>query len=392
MSSSSHFFFLIPAMYFLFFIAMTAAAVADRRMVAARWAAAGFIIAGISIIVDGYREPGNNSWPSWFTIVTHWIPLFAITQAFRARHGLPPVRAAIVAILAVAVIMAPEAPWRPAAEWRGFIIQGTCAFVIAAALPSLWRRRRRALVDALAFGVVLGAAVSYAGRAVVMLFRPLGDTRQSSVEFFHGLNVVFHGASALLALVAGIMLLLAIGYDALRLRTLESRTDALTGLGNRRLLGEMIDRDMKGEWKVGAAIVIDLDHFKRVNDTYGHEAGDVLLRAVGRQLREMFEGYGTVFRTGGEEFLLLVEEQHAAAAPLLALSARSAVSTLSFAKPLEEVVATASVGMSKRLRDQSVETAIRHADDAVYSAKRAGRDRVIQAVEVGEAVEMEALS
>ncbi|GGC25146.1 GGDEF domain-containing protein [Novosphingobium marinum] len=369
-------------MYVLFTLALAIVAVVDRRLVSARWAALGFAIAGASIIVDGYREPGGDRWVSWFTVATHFLPLLIMLQAFLSRHRRnAPAFAAILTMMAAVFVM-PDMPWAPPHWLRGVAVQATCTTIIAAGLPALWALRREAPVDWIAFGVVAGAALSYAGRTVVIFLNPIGDSQADVVAFYEGLNIAFHSMSALMGMSVGIVLLMTIGYDMLRGRIEESEIDPLTQLGNRRRFEKRIAEDGAGRRRVGAVLVIDLDHFKRVNDQFGHDAGDEILRAVGAKLNALFEGLGTVCRTGGEEFVVLLDDRHAEAVSALALSARAGIAALSFDGQLAGTGVTASVGFHYRAGDEDVPTSIRYADQAVYCAKADGRDRVVSAAKV----------
>lgn len=381
MSGASAFFILIPAMYALFTIALALIAFFDRRLIVARWAALGFFVAFVSIVVDGYREPGGDRWIAWFTVATHFIPLLIMVQAFLSRHGRHAPTIAIVLTALSCVLVMPHMPWAPPHWIRGVLVQGICATIIASGLPALWRYRSKAAVDMVIFAVMTGAALSYAGRTVVIYLNPIGQSQQAVIDFYAGLNLVFHSASALMGMAVGIVLMTTIGYDMVRGRTEEGEIDHLTKLGNRRRLDRRIAEDEAGKRPIGAVIVVDLDHFKRVNDRFGHDAGDRVLRAVGKKLRSLLGGFGTVCRTGGEEFVVLIDECHAQGVSALALSARAAIADLEFSGSLAETKVTASVGFHRRELDQCVRAAIQRGDQAVYCAKTDGRDRVVGAVE-----------
>lgn len=364
----------------LFTVALAIIALNDKRLIAARWAALGFGIACISIIVDGYREPGGDRWVSWFTVVTHFLPLLVMVQAFLSRNARNvPLFAIILTMFACAYVM-PNMVWAPPYWLRGVMVQAVCAIIIASGLSLLWSYRKHSIVDLIAFYVVLGAACSYAGRMIVLTLNPIGPTQSEVVEFYQGLNVIFHSASALMGMSVGIVLIMAIGNDMVRSRKAEGEIDHLTKLGNRRRLERQIEEDDAGKRPVGAVLMVDLDHFKRVNDTYGHDAGDIVLRAVGEKLRSLFKDFGFVCRTGGEEFVILVDQKHAAGIAALGLSARKGIASLRFNSPISDLRITASVGYHNRERDETIKEAIQCADQAVYCAKNDGRDRVVGAV------------
>ncbi len=380
MSGSSAFFILIPAMYLLFTLALATIAFVDRRLIAARWASLGFAIACASILVDGYREPGGDVWASWFSVATHFLPLLVMIQAFLSRHKRNAPVFAIVLTLVACVYVMPDMIWAPPHWFRGLFVQLLCCTIIASGLPILWSYRSKSPVDLMAFIAVLGAALSYAGRTVVIALNPIGENQQGVVAFYEGLNIVFHAASALMGMAVGIVLMMTIGYDMMRLRTEESEIDPLTRLGNRRRLDRQVTEDEVGKRAIGATIVVDLDHFKKVNDQYGHDAGDQVLRAVGKCLKKLFKNFGVVCRTGGEEFVVLVDAKHADGVSSLALAARKGISGLSFDGVLVKANVTASVGFHCRDASETVQEAIQQADQAVYCAKADGRDRVVGAV------------
>jgi diguanylate cyclase (GGDEF)-like protein len=147
--------------------------------------------------------------------------------------------------------------------------------------------------------------------------------------------------------------------------------DSLTGLRNRRSFFEEMEKRASGS--VGSCmIMLDVDHFKRVNDQYGHDAGDEVLRAVAQHLLEADKGFA---RLGGEEFALHVN------APLpiaqgLAERVRQAIAAAPVATAGETIPVTVSIGIAERLPGQKLETTLSEADRALYQAKAGGRNRV----------------
>ncbi|GBF05018.1 diguanylate cyclase [Deinococcus aerius] len=147
-------------------------------------------------------------------------------------------------------------------------------------------------------------------------------------------------------------------------------TDKLTGLGNRRALDEVLARPVPGTH----LLLLDLDHFKAVNDTYGHAGGDLVLRAVAAVLREVVGEDGQVYRFGGEEFAVLFWGLTADQAGALAQDLRSQVAgQVGRRAGLPRLLVTLSAGLVA-LADSG--TAVERADALLYRAKRGGRDRV----------------
>ncbi|SFP03470.1 diguanylate cyclase [Tranquillimonas alkanivorans] len=162
-------------------------------------------------------------------------------------------------------------------------------------------------------------------------------------------------------------------------------TDPLTGLSNRWHADRQLDRVARQATEDGrgyAVLMIDLDHFKRVNDTHGHAAGDVVLRAVAGRLRGNLRGADVVARMGGEEFLVLLAgaeagAAHGAAERLLDLLRREPVALPCGAR----VRVTASIGLACGTGALPPRTVLEEADRALYAAKATGRDRVVAAPE-----------
>ena len=161
----------------------------------------------------------------------------------------------------------------------------------------------------------------------------------------------------------------------------QSIRDLLTGLYNRRYMEESLEREIfraaRHRRAVGI-IMLDIDHFKVFNDAYGHPAGDVLLRDLGRILRQHIRGADIACRYGGEEFILILPEASLEDTRLRAEQLRSETAHVQpqFAGQTLEAV-TVSIGVaSYPEHGATAEDLLRAADDALYDAKRAGRNRV----------------
>ena len=147
----------------------------------------------------------------------------------------------------------------------------------------------------------------------------------------------------------------------------ESQTDLLTGLPNRRALGAALERLPVG----GCLVFLDLDHFKELNDGYGHATGDSVLNAFGRMLRDLpREERDLTIRTGGEEFVMIVPEATLETCVAIVQRLRSAWSTT--VPPV-----TFSAGIARRGPAEEPMDTLARADAALYRAKRAGRDRTV---------------
>jgi diguanylate cyclase (GGDEF)-like protein len=143
-----------------------------------------------------------------------------------------------------------------------------------------------------------------------------------------------------------------------------ARSDELTGVGNRRRADELVRGLLPGD----GLIMIDVDHFKRVNDHHGHDAGDQLLTLLGSLLRRVVRSEDLVARFGGDEFLVI--------APMAGANARLVAERIATAWNATAGLPTLSIGVAERQPHESAADTLRRADAAVYAAKQANRDQI----------------
>jgi diguanylate cyclase (GGDEF)-like protein len=161
-------------------------------------------------------------------------------------------------------------------------------------------------------------------------------------------------------------------YDAAaRLADRNANTDPMTGLANRRELVRALDDAL--EARTGIFLVLDLDHFKRVNDLYGHLAGDKVLRLVAEAAQKAAPSGACCARTGGDEFAVLLPAADAAAAEAIAQAILDSLSTPALIEGAQ-IQVTASIGLADVSGCVDDEVALRQSDVALYAAKRSGRN------------------
>jgi two-component system cell cycle response regulator len=172
--------------------------------------------------------------------------------------------------------------------------------------------------------------------------------------------------------------------DQLRMsvtRTIEMAvTDGLTGLHNRRYLDNhlntLVER-AKTRRKSLSMVMIDLDHFKRINDTYGHGMGDSVLKEVARRIRRNVRGIDLACRYGGEEFVIVMPETDGATAAMVSERIRAQIANLPVDAAGTLLPVTASFGVAELdLASDTVESVVDRADRALYEAKKHGRNQV----------------
>ena len=172
----------------------------------------------------------------------------------------------------------------------------------------------------------------------------------------------------------------ALGYrEHLEEQRQKALIDPLTGLPNRAAWSERVEREIL-DWQAHgghlAMAILDLDHFKRINDSYGHLAGDKVLKIVADQLRKRLRPRDFMARFGGEEFVLLLPQTSPAMAARAVEALRAAVEACPFHFKGERVVITTSIGLSSFQSDERADQVLKRADTALYSAKKLGRNRI----------------
>ena len=154
-----------------------------------------------------------------------------------------------------------------------------------------------------------------------------------------------------------------------------ANTDELTKLANRRRMGEIIESELVRFARYGHAfsiVLIDIDHFKKINDHYGHQTGDLALVAVAERIVEIQRDVDTLGRWGGEEFLMVLPET---AFGQTLIKAGQLCSRVASAPVLGRHAITVSCGVTGVLAGDSAKTLLSRADDALYAAKHGGRNR-----------------
>ena len=158
----------------------------------------------------------------------------------------------------------------------------------------------------------------------------------------------------------------------------QAERDPLTGVHNRRYLARELER-LTHDRKAGrmSLAVLDVDHFKTINDRFGHAAGDEVLIRIARLLCDHLRESDSIIRSGGEEFIILMPRTDAKAATACCERIRRAVNTEVWSSVADGLSVTASLGVATTEDPNDLEAVIRIADQRLYEAKRTGRDRVV---------------
>lgn len=241
-------------------------------------------------------------------------------------------------------------------------------------------RRRPAEADAIILADRRAVEAEWSTPPILLPVR-FGHTSIGKIALSPSRRGASHDDRRLVALLSnelgGPLRMAALVAEARRLAS----TDTLTGLLNRRAFVERIEKARAAEGKQlypMSMLLLDLDHFKKVNDTLGHDAGDAVLQGVARVLSSIARKSDFVARWGGEEFVVALTQTAEAGARVAAERVRRAIADARYVLPSGgEHRATASVGLaSAESADWQVDELLGRADKAMYSAKHRGRNRV----------------
>lgn len=310
----------------------------------------------------------------------------AALGSYEGRHLPAWVHAAVLAGIAVPLGLLAADPGN--AILFGGLVFGTLLAVLAGVALQVHTplgargRARSVLVATFAIG-----AVAFYTRGVSAIL--VADPLQSFVQPNAFQSALFIAAcAAALASTFGFMLLhkeRAEG-EAVRMATM----DPLTGAFNRRTFHDIAEREIARARRAGqplSIILVDIDHFRPINDRHGHRAGDVVLQKMADVIRGALRKEDMLVRYGGEEFLVLLPDVPGPGAVVVAGRIRKAVEAESFEVAGNKIPVTVSVGVSARLDEgpESIEGLLARADEALALAKQRGRNRVV-ALSLGRSI------
>jgi len=212
--------------------------------------------------------------------------------------------------------------------------------------------------------------------AMGICFTIFGKLFEEEVEA--GLGGIFNRGMAILVLCAfGFLLWRITSVERVLFRL--STSDPLTGALNRRHFMALIGREQKRAERYGARcslLMLDIDHFKKINDTYGHQVGDAAIKQMAASCQAHLRPTDMLCRYGGEEFVIALTHTDEAGARIAAERIREAVAEIAIPADAETVRFTVSIGVTSFVPGVRVEQLIDCADQALYAAKTGGRNQV----------------
>lgn len=369
--------FIIPGMMAIFAAVLIALWRTDRSrtyvLAFAYWALA---------FCGGIILQGAITWnfAPYDILLFHWnaaIAIIALIWGVAKRDGQ---RSPVVAMLALTALTTPILYFARIYEVQSVLLMTqnfNTGLLFALAAQAKWKIAPRNIGDS----AILGVFLALAGYAVL---RPsvtvLAQTQMSMAQYqdsvFASLNIVI---SALLALMLALSLIAMVALDNMRRDREVAVTDALSNLRSRAAFESevkaMLARALHTDTPV-SLIVADIDHFKKVNDTFGHTAGDRVIARFGEVVLGKIRATDLSGRIGGEEFCIAVWDCDAASAARLADRIRIAVLDCKRATDTSLQGFTVSFGVAEALPGEHYAALFERADHALYDAKNAGRNRV----------------
>lgn len=362
----------------LFATAFGIVAVYYRSAVGARWLAIAYatgILNGVFEFILPYQQDARLVSVSIFAA---FLLALAMSNVGIARHyGIRPpwlvlgLTVAVSMAVNVAILDMPRDSFI-----RAILYQAPYAVLqlIGAAIV-LSRKSNRALDMALV-GLMVLVALNFLSKPFIALMIGSGGSPQGYLGSNYA--AISQSTAAVLLISNGLLILLIIVRDMMADMTARSETDTLSGLLNRRGFEDRAEQARLLAVRAGApavVVVADLDHFKAINDTFGHAAGDLAIAAFGRVLKESFDFRAVIGRLGGEEFAVLLPGADLGVARGAAETARRLLRELTAEERGSDRPITSSFGIAAMEAGESLADVLRRADTALYEAKSRGRDR-----------------
>jgi diguanylate cyclase (GGDEF)-like protein len=246
-------------------------------------------------------------------------------------------------------------------------------------LAIVWSsRQRRGRLDRILMAVLAASAVQFASKPFIAhALGGWGANPQAYLQSSYAL--VSQSLGTVFALAMALLTLAILVRDVLAEVTSRSETDTLSRLLNRGAFTRQAEQAVLGAMRQGvpvALVIADLDHFKSINDNFGHASGDRVIETFAGSLREAAAGLHVAGRIGGEEFAIILPGTNLAAARLFAEGTRSAFGALRIDGLPADISCTASFGVAELHPGETTADLMRRADEALYLAKNAGRDCV----------------
>lgn len=363
----------------IFAIAFSVVAATNPTRRGARWLALGYATGIVSVPLE-FLVP-HQVHPGPVTIAIFLVFLLALTFCLIgiARHyRVAPPRTAIMAVWVASFVAVPLiVTLNYGSPARGLLYQAPYFAMHVLVGLVILRARRRQPLDLLLFTLNAATALLYLIKPVIAWTVGTATSPQGYLTTTYAALSQSIGSVTLVALA--LVLLLVMMRDTAAEMAARSETDALSGILNRRGFDLHAERLLAKAERADEPLTLvtaDIDHFKRINDEFGHAAGDATIAHVAALLRESVRGDALVSRLGGEEFAVLLAGANLADGRRYAERVRERLAAEPPAHLGAGRLVTASFGVAQMTRSDTLFDLARRADAALYRAKAGGRDRV----------------
>ncbi|MDZ3832927.1 MAG: GGDEF domain-containing protein [Sphingopyxis sp.] len=363
----------------VFAVAFGVVAATNRGARGARWMAFGYASGILAVGLEYVLPWQSDPTPVGVSIYLAYLLAMTLCVVGIARHyRADPPWLVVLTIWGGSIMMVPlifslayGSPLRLALyQFSYFVMQ-------ALALMLVWRSGQRQRLDMLLMCLMALAALIYIAKPLIAWKVGTAATPQGYMETIYAAISQSLGAGTLVALA--LVLLLIMMRDTTAEIIARSETDALSGVLNRRGFGAHAERALDKAREAGRSAVLvaaDLDHFKAINDSFGHAAGDGVIVRFAAMLRAAAPAGAIVSRPGGEEFAVLLTGATLADGRLYAEGVRRDFASCSLIDAGVDSPVSASFGVAQMMPGDGLSSLWRRADDALYRAKAGGRNRV----------------
>jgi diguanylate cyclase (GGDEF)-like protein len=357
----------------------------SRSRSAAQWFAAGFAVASLSAISELLvAYTGATKFWAVLAFATVFGGLVLLRVGVGCLYGqkLHPLLGAGSVLAAIGLDLAIyDLPRSSVAH--AFAYQAPFGIAVLSSALVVFLSKRRTLIDRVLGLLLTLTGLHFFAKAGLAVLVGAGSTAKDYLGSDYAL--ISQSSTGVLSVAIGLTLLSVLVLDMVQDERSKSERDILSGLPNRRGFENGVQAVLARSRDGGHAIIIcDLDHFKSINDTYGHHVGDVVIRRFGELLKDSAPANAVIGRVGGEEFIVFLPHTTGELAFLFAQALRSGLTGMALDEVASSFSVTASFGVAELVDGGDLAEAMYQADMALYDAKRAGRNRVIQARELSK--------
>ena len=352
----------------------------DRRHASARWFALSYII-GMSNFVFEFLIASLGT--SIALVLAAYASFLAALTVFNIgvarKYSVPAPWIAMAIIFVASIVGCYLIQDMPRQSFVRMLIYQSPYFIMQAiAAGTVAQAKARSALDNVLMALLAASALQFLSKP--FLFRAFGGTGDSPDQYLSTSYALFsQSMGTIFAIAVALMLLVILVRDVLAEANARSETDMLSGLLNRGGFEAHAAAALNEARRLGvpvSLVISDLDHFKSVNDNFGHAAGDTVIVTFARFLRSAMADHHLAGRIGGEEFAVLLPGTNLVAARLFAEGARNAFASLTVDGMAPTKRFTASFGVAELAGGETISDLMERADKALYLAKNSGRDCV----------------